>query len=192
MSRFALRHWTAIAIILIVAGWGVFYLPGTPSWMILNLKRAIDSRQGAVAASYIDFPAVVRAAGYQVVRQKTGDNNVFGELIGRSAVDMLSTPMASVAQSWAQHEVDRGASNVQIPGWAVLIAIGRLKRDGDLATTKFTDGKGRQWIVRMARGSDGRWWIVEVSDIQQLLTQLKKQGPPQSSYGFEPTPDARP
>ena len=60
--RFALRHWTAILIIVLIAGWAIFYLPGTPSYAIFELKQAIDARDGSAAASYVDFKKVVENA----------------------------------------------------------------------------------------------------------------------------------
>ena len=60
MASLALRHWTAILIAVAIAAWAVFYVPQTPSWMILRLKQAIDARDGAGAARYVDFQSVVQ------------------------------------------------------------------------------------------------------------------------------------
>src|SRR5271170_3851935 len=175
MTRFLVRHWTAVSVVVILAAWGIFYLPSTPSWTMIQLKRAIDARDGAAAGAYVDFPRVVRSAGYQMLQRNNSAGNIISDMIGRGAVDMLSTPMASIAQSWAQHEVDDGERDVQIPGWAALAAIATMRRDDGGASTEFTDKKGQHWVIRLARGDDGRWRIVEVDDIKQLLGKLERQ-----------------
>jgi hypothetical protein len=186
MSRFLLRHWTSVSVVVILAAWAAFYLPTTPSWTIIQLKRAIDARDGATAGAYVDFPSVVRSAGYQMLQKNNTDGNIISDMIGRGAVDMLSTPMASIAQSWAQHEVDEGQRDVQLPGWAALAAIATMRRDDTGASTELTDKKGQHWVIRFARGDDGRWRIVEVDDIKQLLGKLENQV---SSDMWRPQPD---
>ncbi len=37
-------------------------------------------------------------------------------MIGNAAIDLLSKPMAQVAQAWAVKKVDDGAREVQMPG----------------------------------------------------------------------------
>jgi len=190
MTRFLVRHWTAVSVVVILAVWALFYLPSTPSWTMIQLKRAIDARDGAAAGAYVDFPAVVRSAGYQML-QKNDNGNIISDMIGRGAVDMLSTPMASIAQSWAQHEVDQGQRDVQIPTWAALAAIVTMRRDDTGASTEFTDKKGQHWVIRLARGDDGRWRIVEVDDIKQLLGKLQSQIS-SDSPGFDSDPQPTP
>jgi Protein of unknown function (DUF2939) len=184
MARFAVRHWTALLVIVVVAAWTLLYLPSTPSWAVYQLKLAIDRRDGASAATYVNFPNVVRQAGYEMVQKKAGRDNLLGELVGKGAVDMFSKPVAAMVQSWAQHQVDDGARNLQMPGWAVAAAIVTLHRNGDTAYTRFTDARGRVWDIRMARNGDsGRWQIVEVRDLGQLIQQLQAE-----SSGTSPAP----
>ncbi len=175
MGRFALRHWTAILIILVIFGWAVFYLPNTPSFAILELKHAIDARDGNAAALYVDFPSVVKHAGYEMVHSNEPSGGL-GELVGKGAVDLFSKPMAAVLESWTKQKVENGAREVQIPTEAVAGALVILKRDGDTAYTRFRDRDGRVWEVRMERNSaNGRWQIVEVKNVQQLLEKLKSE-----------------
>ena len=189
MARFAIRHWTAILVIVVVAGWGLLYLPGTPSWAVYQLKRAIDARDGATAATYVNFPSVVRNAGYEMVQRKAGPDNLLGQIVGKGAVDMFSKPLAAMVESWTERQVDDGARNVQMPGWAVVAAIAILHRNGDTAYTRFTDARGRLWDIRMARNADdGHWQIVEVRDIGQLIQQL--QGESAGNPGPPPEPSA--
>src|SRR5579862_9792637 len=113
MARFAIRHWTAILILLVAAGSAVFYLPDTPSFAVFRLKQAIDDRDGETAATYIDFQKVVRNAGYEWLQGKKGgdggdgddsgesvgdSNSPFGQLLGRGAIDLFSGPMAALLQ----------------------------------------------------------------------------------------------
>jgi hypothetical protein len=191
MIRFALRHWTLVAIILILGAWGLFYLPTTPSWAIIQLKRAIDARDGAAAAAYVDFPSVVRSAGYQIVKDKAGDTNVVGEMLGRGAVDMMSAPMAGIAQSWVEHEVNKGAADVQLPAWAALAAVATLHRDEGFASTEFNDRHNRHWIIHLERRDDGRWRIVEVDNIQELLGKVEKEAS-RTTSNMESTPEPSP
>jgi hypothetical protein len=187
MARFAIRHWTALLVIVVVAGWGLLYLPGTPSWAVYQLKRAIDRRDGAVAASYVNFPSVVRNAGYEMVQKKAGPDNLLGQIVGKGAVDMFAKPVAALVDSWAQRQVDDGARNVQMPGWAVAATIAILHHHGDSAYTRFTDARGRVWDIRMARNADdGRWQVVEIKDIGQLIQQL------QSTSAGNPAPPPAP
>jgi hypothetical protein len=176
MARFALRHWTAIVIILAILGWAVFYLPDTPSYAIVQLKRAIDARDGTAAALYIDFPSVVKHAGYEMVQGGDRDGDTLGQLIGKGAVELLSKPMAMVVESWAEQQVDNGARDVQMPAAAVLGAIVTLHREGNTASTRFRDNRGRVWEVRLQRNpAGGRWQIVEVKDVRRLLQKLETQ-----------------
>jgi len=185
MARFAIRHWTAILVIVVIAAWGLLYLPGTPSWAVYQLKRAIDARDGAMAATYVNFPSVVKNAGYEMVQKKAGPDNTLGQIVGKGAVDMFSQPVAAMVSSWAERQVDDGVHNVQMPGWAVVAAIATLHRNGDTAYTRFTDVRGRVWDIRLARDGDtGRWQIVEVRDIGQLIQQLQGE-----SAGPPPTPE---
>jgi hypothetical protein len=179
--RFALRHWTAILISVLVAGWAIFYLPATPSYAIFELKQAVDARNGSAAASYIDFKKVVQNAGYDVVQNQnnngsggTDASNLFAQLIGKSAVDMFSGPMAALVQQWAVQQVTDGAQQVQMPAAAVAGAALLLHRNAGAAYTQWTDHKGQVWEVRMEREADG-WKIVQVKNVAQLLEKLKSE-----------------
>jgi hypothetical protein len=178
--RFVLRHWTAILIILLIAGWAIFYLPGTPSYAIFELKQAIDARNGSVAASYIDFKKVVQNAGYEVVKNQnsgaggTDASNIIAQLVGTSAVDLFSGPMAALLHRWAVQQVSDGAKQVQMPAAAVAGATLLLHRNDGVAYTQWTDNKGQVWQVRMEQEADG-WKIVQVKDVAQLLEKLKGQ-----------------
>ncbi len=178
MLRFALRHFTAILIIVAIAGWAIFYLPDTPTWSVVQLKRAVDARNGDQAARYIDFDAVVRHAGYEMV-QKQGGADPLSTMVGNAAVDFFIKPMSRLAQNWAVQKVNDGANEVQMPGAAVAASLVLLHRSGDTAYTDFKDLKGREWEIHLARGEDGRWRLVEVKNVGQLLEKLKRdQSPP--------------
>ena len=175
--RFVLQHWTAILIILVIGGWGIFYLPDSPTFAIVQLKRSIDARDGNGAATYVDFQKVVRNAGYEMVE---GDNsgsdsgsNILGQLLGKGAVDLFSGPMAALLQQWAVQQVDNGTKEVQMPGVGVVGAIVLLHRSGDTAYTRWTDHKNQVWEVQLAREDSG-WKIVEVKNVRQLLEKLKR------------------
>jgi hypothetical protein len=175
MVRFALRHWTSILIVVVLAAWAAFYLPDTPSFAVFQLKQSIDARDGADAARYIDFQSVVRNAGYEMVNDRNASSgNILGQLIGKGAVDLLSGPMAALLQSWATRQVDNGAKNVQMPPVAVVGAVVLLHRNGDTASTHWQDHKGQVWDVQMAR-ENGQWKIVEVKNVEQLLDKLQHQ-----------------
>jgi hypothetical protein len=191
MARFALRHWTAILIVVAVAAWAIFYLPYTPSFTVFELKRAVDVRDGQRAAQYVDFEQVVRNAGYEMLDDPNGPGssvsagspNPFAEMLGRGAVDILSGPTASILKSWAVQQVDNGAKDVQMPPAAVAGAIVLLHRNGDTAYTRFTDRKGQTWGVRM-RKEDGGWKIVKVDNVRQILAKLQHEA--QKNYGIAP------
>jgi hypothetical protein len=191
MARFALRHWTALLIVLVVAGWAVFYLPDTPSYLVFRLKQAIDNRDGDAAATYVDFQKVVRNAGYEMLQDKTtggsggdaGDtSSTLGQIIGEGAVDLFSGPMSGLLKSWAVQKVNNGAKEVQMPPVAVLGAIALLHRSDDTAYTRWQDKKGRVWEVGMAR-EDGKWKIVQVKNVKELLNKLK---PPDEGIPISP------
>jgi Protein of unknown function (DUF2939) len=178
--RFAFRHWTAILIILLIGGWAIFYLPWTPSYAIFELKQAVDARNGNAAATYVDFKKVVQNAGYEVVQNQSGGSsgtdasNIIAQLVGKSAIDLFSGPMAALAQQWAVQQVNDGARQVQMPAAAVAGATLLLHRNGGTAFTQWTDHAGQVWEVRMERESDG-WKIVQVKNVAQLLEKLKRQ-----------------
>jgi Protein of unknown function (DUF2939) len=178
MARLALRHWTALLLVVAAAAWALFYVPRTPSWTIFQLKQAIDARDGDGAARYVDFQSVVQHAGSEMADDQSGANgsaaNLLGALVGKGVMSLLSGPMASLLKSWAVQQVDNGAKEVQIPAIAAAGAIAMLHRNGDAAFTRWTDNKGQVWEVRLAR-EEGGWKIVEVKNVKQLLEKLEQQ-----------------
>lgn len=171
--RFIFRHFTAILIVAAIAGWAVFYLPNSPTWAVLRLKQSIDARDGNEAAKYVDFESVVKNAGKEMVKKQSGTDPL-SAMLGNAAIEMLSKPMAQVAQAWAVKKVDDGAHEVQMPNAAVAGAVVVLHRNGDTAATDFTDNKGQRWRIHLARGDDGYWRVTEIEDVEQLLQKLQR------------------
>jgi hypothetical protein len=198
MASLAFRHWTAILIAIAVAAWAVLYVPQTPSWMIVQLKQAIDARDGEGAARYVDFQSVVRHAGSEMANDQSNSNpgpsGILGALISNGVVNLLSGPMASLLKSWSVQQVNDGSKQLRLPATAAIGAIAMLHRNGDAAYTSWTDKKGQVWQVRMAR-EDGGWKIVEVDNIAELLRKLQEQDqnrmnqPPEA---LSPVPDGSP
>jgi|SRR5579863_4371078 len=174
MFRFALRHFTAILIVVALTFWALFYLPRTPSFAVFQMKQAIDARDGETASHYIDFESVVKHAGYEMV-QKKGGGDPLSSMIGNAAIDLFTKPMAQIAKAWAVRKVNDGDRNVQMPGAAVAASLLVLHRSGDSAYTDFKDNKGQEWEVHLARGDDGQWRVVEIKDIEQLLEKLQRE-----------------
>jgi Protein of unknown function (DUF2939) len=178
--RFALRHWTTILIVLLMAGWAIFYLPNTPAYAIFQLKQAIDARDGRAAAAYIDFKKVVENAGYEVVRNHnngsvtTDASAIIAQLVGEGAVDMVSGPMASLLRQWSVQQVNDGAQQLQMPAAAVAGAAVLLHRHDGTAYTQWTERNGQVWELRMEQEADG-WKIVQIKNIAQLLDKLKRE-----------------
>ena len=187
MGRFAVRHWTAILVILILAGWAVFYLPNTPSFAIYQLKQAVDARDGDSAARFIDFQQVVRNAGDEMTQDDAGSGSsapdIIGQIVRKGAVDLLSGPMAALLKQWAIQQVDDGAHEVQMPPAAVAGSILMLHRNQDSAFTQFQDKKGQVWGVRLQR-ENGEWKVIEIKNVKQLLDRLKQQ----QEQNFNSTP----
>jgi hypothetical protein len=169
---FISRHAIGVLVVLVVSGWALFYVPTTPSYAIYQLKQAIDARDGATAATFVDFPSVVKNAGYEMLQQNSKD--VMTAMIGKGAVDLLSAPVAAGVEQWATQQVNSGARRVQMPAAAVAGAIVLLHHSGDTAWTNFRDNKGQQWDIRLAR-ENGRWRIIEVKDIQQVLQHFEQE-----------------
>jgi hypothetical protein len=168
------RHPIGILVVVVIAGWALFYVPTTPSFAIYQLKQAIDARDGATAATFVDFASVVKNAGYEMLQQNAKGNDVIAALVGKGAIDLLAAPMAAGVQQWATQQVDNGAKNVQMPAAAVAGAIVLLHHSGDTAWTAFRDHKGQQWDVRMAR-ENGHWRITEVKNVEQLLQRFQQE-----------------
>jgi hypothetical protein len=168
------RHPIGILMVVVMAGWALFYVPTTPSFAIYQLKQAIDARDGATAATFVDFASVVKNAGYEMLQQNAKGNDVIAALVGKGAIDLLAAPMAAGVQQWATQQVDNGAKNVQMPAAAVAGAIVLLHHSGDTAWTNFRDHKGQQWDVRMAR-ENGHWRITEVKNVEQLLQRFQQE-----------------
>jgi hypothetical protein len=175
MGRFLLRHWTAVLLLVVALGWAFFYLPQTPTFAVMQLKRAIDARDGDRAARFVDFQSLVRNAGMEMVQNQTGSGDPLTDFLGKSAVQLFSAPAARLVESWAKQKVDDGAREVQMPAAAVAGALVLLHNNGGTAYTQFRDRKGRDWDIRMARNSEGQWQVVEVKNVQQLLEQLEKR-----------------
>jgi len=167
------RHPIGVLVVVVIAGWALFYVPTTPSFAVYQLKQAIDARDGATAATFVDFASVVKNAGYEMLQQNKG-NDVIAALVGKGAVDLLAAPMAAGLQQWATQQVVNGAKSVQMPGAAVAGAIVLLHHSGDTAWTNFRDNKGQQWDVRMAR-ENGHWRITEIKNVEQLLQRFQQE-----------------
>ncbi len=177
MASFFFRHWTGTVVIAAIVGWAIFYLPGSPSFAVFQLKRAVDAHDGDAAAQFVDFDSVVKHAGDEIVSERSGGNDILGQLLGRGALALLSQPVANAARAWAKNEVETGARDVQMPAAAVAGAVVMLHRSGDSAYTSFRDGKGQVWEVHMARNDQGNWQVVEIKNIRQLLAELQHQEP---------------
>ena len=175
MVKFLFRHWTATVVIAAIAGWAIFYLPASPSFAVFQLKRAVDARDAEAAARFVDFDSVVKHAGDEIVSERSGRNDILGQLLGRSALALLSQPIANAARAWVKREVENGARDVQIPAAALAGAVVTLHRNGDAAYTSFRDGKGQLWEVHLARDEQGQWQLVEVKNIRQILERLQRQ-----------------
>jgi Protein of unknown function (DUF2939) len=173
MVRFLLRHWTAVLLLGAVAAWAVFYMPDTPAFAVLELKVAIDNRDGDRAVQFVDFQSVVRNAGMQMVQKQANSSDPLEQFLGSGAIQLFTGPAARLVESWAKQKVDDGARELQIPAGAVAAAIVLLHRNGDTAYTHFRDRKGQVWDIEMERKSDGQWQVVEVKNIQQLLERLE-------------------
>src|SRR5208282_6498664 len=78
---FISRHAIGVLVFLVIAGWALFYVPTTPSYAIYQLKQAIDARDGATAATFVDFPSVVKNAGYEMLQQNSKANDVITALV---------------------------------------------------------------------------------------------------------------
>jgi uncharacterized iron-regulated membrane protein len=173
MLRFAFRHLTAIVVVGVIAAWAIFYLPNTPAWSVFWMKHAIDAHNGEGAAQYVDFPAVVKSAGYQMVKNRAASDPLTA-MFGSAAVEALSGPMAQLTRAWAVGQVNDGRKELQMPAVAVLGAVVLMHRDGNTAFTKWTDPKGQTYEVHMTRGDDGIWRVSEVENVDQLLQKLKE------------------
>src|SRR5258708_40338768 len=108
-------HAIGVLIVLVVAGWALFYVPATPSYAIYQLKQAIDARDGATAATFVDFPSVVKNAGYEMLQQNSQAKDVITTLVGKGAVDLLGAPLAPAVQQAASLQVNNTARQAQMP-----------------------------------------------------------------------------
>jgi len=108
MAKFFIRHWTGTVVIAAIAGWAIFYLPASPSFAVFQLKRAVDARDGEAAARFVDFDSVVKHAGDEIVSERSGRSDILGQLLGRSALAVLSEPVANVARAWVKQQVEQG------------------------------------------------------------------------------------
>src|SRR5438132_10472813 len=99
MVRFLLRHWTSTLVAIAVAAWALLYLPNTPSFAVFEMKRAIDNRDAERAAQFVDFEAVVKHAGHEMVARKQSGSPI-GEFLGNATVELLSKPMAQALEAW--------------------------------------------------------------------------------------------
>src|SRR5258708_24285957 len=174
--RFIFRHFTAILILAAVAGWAGFYLPYTPTWSVLRLKQDIDARDGDEAAKHVDCESVVKKAGQEMVQKQAGTDPL-SAMLGNAAIEMLSKPMAQVAKSWAIKKVDDGAREVQMPPAAVAGSIVLLHRNGDTASTDFTDNKGQRWRIHLARRDDRYWRLTQGHDNEEVHHMRPPQPP---------------
>src|SRR5260370_10528646 len=142
---FISRHAMGVLIVLVVAGWGLFYVPAPPSIAIHQLKQAIDGRDGATAATFVDFPSVVKNAGYEMLQQNSQANDVITTLVGKGAVDLLSAPMAAAVQQWATQQVNSGARQVQMPPKAVAGAVPLLDLSGPPVGAPYFEDTASAW-----------------------------------------------
>ncbi|HXW83625.1 MAG TPA: DUF2939 domain-containing protein [Candidatus Binataceae bacterium] len=179
-----LRHISTIIVVAVIAWSLVFYLPSTPTWSVIQLKQAIDQRDGDAAARYVDFDSVVKNAGQQMMQEKAA-NDPLSALVGGAAVSIFSHPLAQLLADRAKQKVENGDHDVQMPWASVVASMVMLHRNGDRAWTKFTDNKGQDWEIDLTR-EDSRWQVTEVKDVRQILARLEAE----QQKGEVPPPSA--
>jgi hypothetical protein len=190
--KFLIRHWTLALISAAVLVWAVFFLPSTPSFAVIELTQAIRNRNPDAAAQFVDFDSIVKHAGYQMADRQRSAGDPLSQLLTRGAVEMFYKPIAQLVESIARQKVASGDQDLQIPWTASLGATLFLHRDGNTATTSLRDHKNQEWEIRMRRNPAGRWQIVEVDGLAQVLERLRHQsaaaGSPKEDRGSSTGP----
>lgn len=143
-------------------------LPGTPTWALWRLVRALDRHDAAEIQACVDLPAVV-AHALADGTEDAGDLErlALAALRGERIETVLEDPAISI-----------GPIEVAAAWWSI-------ERSGDRAALELRLGPGRTVRLGLARDSGSRWRVTSVAPLAALL---RIAGPPPDAPPISPLP----
>ena len=144
-------------------------LPGTPTWTLWRLARALDRHDAAEVQACVDLPAMVANALAEGTDAADG--------LERIAIAALrGEPIETVLED---REVSIGPVEIAAAWWSI-------ERSGDRARLELRLGPGRVVRLGLERGRDGTWRVTSVAPLSALLRVTRERAPTPASADSPP------
>ncbi|MDG1402019.1 MAG: hypothetical protein P8K76_09840 [Candidatus Binatia bacterium] len=158
---------TACGVLLsVLLGLGAAALPLTPTWTLVRLTQAIDTRNTTEISRLIDFTAVAQRGLNEIARGDLQTSEGFG--IGAIALTLLEGGRIRTIFDDPVEPASITPSEFAHAWWG-------MRRDGPFARLTLTP-KGLPVDLTLAPGPGGRWRIVGIEPLAGLL-RLESSNP---------------
>ena len=184
---FLKRFFISIGImtLLLIAG-GIAWT-FSPSYSVYHIQQALEDHDYERFARYVDMERVVGNAFDELGLKKPSKQKKEPPRSGDSLATLLrrgiqslsgeirNVVSAGVEIAVEQTIVDRNRELPQIPTFAVVGAIFARQTQDGLRSSSIPLKNGEEIEIKMDKSVEGVWQVVEVTNIQALLDQLKRR-----------------
>ena len=143
----------------ILLGLSAAALPLTPSWTLVRLAWAIDTRDTGEISTLIDFPAVAQRGLHEIARGDLQTSEGFG--IGTVALALLEGQRIRTIFDDPDQRIEMGLGEFSRAWWG-------MQHDGPVARLTLTP-RGKPVHLTMAPNAEGRWRIIGIDPLAGLL-----------------------
>ena len=159
----------------------------TPSYSLYQIKEALETHDYARFAEYVDVESVAGNAFDELGQLKqqqedkpsSGGGGSLADLL-RQGLKSLSGEIRNVVSAGADIVVeqvitDRNRDLPEIPTLAIIGAIFAGETQDGMRRFPVPIKDGEEIEVNMRESDDGVWRVVEVTNVETLIAQLKKR-----------------
>ena len=159
----------------------------TPSYSLYQIKQALETHDYARFAEYVDVESVAGNAFDELGQFKQQEEKEEQPSSGGSLADLLrqglkslSGEIRNVVSAGADIVVeqvitDRNRELPEIPTLAIIGAIFAGETQDGLRRFPVPIKDGKEIEVNMRESDEGVWRVVEVTNVETLIAQLKKR-----------------
>lgn len=181
LKRFSLGIGT-VALLGIVGGIAWTF---TPSYSVYHIQQALETHDYERFAKYVDMERVVGNAfdelglKKQAKKEPPSSRDSLVRLLSKS-IQTLSSEIRNVVSAGVEIAIeqtisDRSRALPKIPTFAVVGAVFAEKTEDGLRSSPIPLKNGEKIEIKMDKSAEGVWRVVEVTNIQALLDQLKQR-----------------
>lgn len=171
-----------VTLLLIVGGIAWTF---TPSYSVYHIQQALETHDYERFARYVDIERVVGntfdelGLKKQAKKEPPSSRDSLVRLL-RKGIQSLSGEIRNIASAGVEIAVeqtitDRNRDLPEIPTLAVVGALFAEKTEDGLRSSPIPLKNGEKIEIKMDKSAEGVWRVVEVTNIQALLDQLKQR-----------------